>query len=202
MIEESFDKPELNPQLAWLNEPENWSIDTAARRLVVWPGAETDFWQKTHYGFVADSGHFLYAPVSGDFTMTAEIFFHPSHQYDQAGLMVRFSSECWLKTSVEYEPDGASKLGVVATSGGFSDWSLQDFPRERSSVELRLRRTAGDFMVDFREGADTDWTMIRMAHLAGVERQDALCGLYACSPKTAGFRAEFAGLRIVTDRSA
>ncbi len=197
MIEESFDKPELNPQLAWLNEPENWSIDTAARRLVVWPGAETDFWQKTHYGFTADSGHFLHAPVSGDFTMTVGILFQPRHQYDQAGLMVRFSSQCWLKTSVEYEPEGASKLGVVATSGGFSDWSLQDFPRERHSVELRVRRMAADFLVDYREGAGADWSMIRMAHLAGVERLDALCGLYACSPKGAGFCAEFADLKIV-----
>ena len=68
MIEESFGKPELNPQLAWLNEPDVWSVDTAARRLAVWPGAQTDFWQRTHYGFTADSGHFLHAPVSGDFT--------------------------------------------------------------------------------------------------------------------------------------
>ena len=202
MIEEYFDKSELNPQLRWINEPEAWSVDTAARRLIIWPGAETDFWQKTHYGFKADSGHFLHAPVSGDFTMTAGIFFHPRHQYDQAGLMVRFSSQCWLKTSVEYEPEGASKLGVVTTSGGFSDWSIQDFPRERNSVELRVRRTAGDFLVDYREEAGADWTMIRMAHLAGVEQQDALCGLYACSPKAAGFHAEFAGLRIVINRSA
>ena len=43
MIEEYFDKSELNPQLRWLNEPEAWAVDTAARRLVVWPGAETDF---------------------------------------------------------------------------------------------------------------------------------------------------------------
>jgi regulation of enolase protein 1 (concanavalin A-like superfamily) len=197
LIEESFDKPELNPQLAWLNEPENWSIDTTVRRLIVVPGAETDFWQKTHYGFTADSGHFLHVPVSGDFTMTVGIFFQPRHQYDQAGLMVRFSSQCWLKTSVEYEPEGASKLGVVATHGGFSDWSLQDFPRERRSVELRVRRMAADFLVDYREAPESDWSMIRMAHLAGVEQQDVLCGLYACSPKGAGFCAEFAYLRIV-----
>jgi hypothetical protein len=197
LIEEIFDQSDLNPQLTWLNEPKAWFVDTAARRLVMLPGAETDFWQRTHYGFTADSGHFLHAPVSGDFTMTAEIFFHPRHRYDQAGLMVRFSSERWLKTSVEYEPEGASKLGVVATSGGFSDWSLQDFPRERGAVELRLRRMAGDFLVDYREAPESAWTMIRMAHLAGVEGQEALCGLYACSPKGAGFRAEFAHLTIV-----
>jgi hypothetical protein len=197
LLEENFDRSALNPLLQWLNEPEVWQVDTAARRLAVRPGAETDFWQKTHYGFTADSGHFLHAPVSGDFTLTVEVFFQPRHQYDQAGLMVRFSSHRWLKTSIEYEPEGASKLGVVATSDGFSDWSLQDFPRERNAVELRVRRMAADFLVDYRETPESDWTMIRMAHLAGVERQDALCGLYACSPKGAGYCAEFADLRIV-----
>ncbi|MCL5744623.1 MAG: DUF1349 domain-containing protein, partial [Acidobacteria bacterium] len=150
LLEEAFDQPALNPQLAWLNEPKVWLVDAAERRLVVVTDEKTDFWQKTHYGFAADNGHFLHVSVSGDFTMAAQVFFHPRHQYDQAGLMVRFSSQCWLKTSVEYEPEGASKLGAVATSGGFSDWSLQDFPRERKSVELRVRRTAADLLVDYR----------------------------------------------------
>jgi uncharacterized protein len=196
VIEEIFDKPELSPQLTWLNEPKVWSVDTAAHRLVVLPDAETDFWQKTHYGFAADNGHFLHTRVRGDFTLWAEVVFHPRHQYDQAGLMVRYSSDCWLKTSVEYEPEGPAKLGVVVTGGGYSDWSVQDFPRERNTVELRVRRAAGDFLVDYREHAAAEWNMIRMAHLAGVEQMEAQCGLYACSPKAAGFRAEFADPKI------
>lgn len=198
LLEETFDHPALNAQFTWLNEPEVWLVDTVERRLVVVADEKTDFWQKTHYGFAADNGHFLHASVSGDFTMTVQVFFHPRHQYDQAGLMVRFSSQCWLKTSVEYEPEGPLKLGVVATSGGFSDWSLQDFPRGVKSIELRVRRTSADLLVDYCHAPSADWTMIRMAHLSGVEHQAALCGLYACSPKAAGFRAEFANLKIVT----
>lgn len=45
----------------------------------------------------------------------------------EAGLMVRFSKDTWLKTSVEYIPDDNSKLGVVVTKNGYSDWSSQDF---------------------------------------------------------------------------
>lgn len=187
---------EETAQLIWLNEPKVWSVDTAAHRLVVLPDAETDFWQKTHYGFAADNGHFLHTRVTGDFTLSAEVIFYPRHQYDQAGLMVRFSSDCWLKTSVEYEPEGPAKLGVVVTNGGYSDWSVQDFPRGRNSVQLRVRRAAADFLVDYRDSAGADWNMIRMAHLAGVETQPALCGLYACSPKAAGFRAEFCSPKI------
>jgi len=197
LIEETFDKPDLNPQLTWFNEPEEWAVDTVSHRLVVMPGAGTDFWQKPHYGFRADNGPFLRARVTGDFVMTVEVFFHPRHQYDQAGLMVRFSAGCWLKTSVEYEPEGPAKLGVVVTAGGFSDWSVRDFPREHNSVELRVRREGADFLVDSRESAAAEWNMIRMAHLAGVEGKEAQCGLYACSPKAAGFRAEFAGLEIM-----
>ena len=52
------------------------------------------------------------AEVSGNVIVTARIRSYPAHQYDQAGLMVRFSSDCWLKTSVEFEPDSPSQLGA------------------------------------------------------------------------------------------
>lgn len=79
----------------------------------------------------ADSGHALQAEIDSDLEMTTEVRFEPIHQYDQAGLLVRFSPSCWLKTSVEYEPDGPSRLGVVVTNRGYSDSSTQDVSRDR-----------------------------------------------------------------------
>ncbi|WP_251028015.1 DUF1349 domain-containing protein [Bacillus sp. ISL-77] len=64
----------------------------------------------------ADNGHFLYYEVNGDFRLTTKVKSKPQNRYDQAGLMVRLSSDTWLKTSVEYIPDGNSKLGVVVTN--------------------------------------------------------------------------------------
>jgi len=39
--------------------------------------------------------------------------------------MIHLSSECWLKTSVEYQLDGPNYLRAVATNGGRLDWSMQ-----------------------------------------------------------------------------
>jgi hypothetical protein len=56
---------DLDPGLAWWNPPPHWHIDRTARVLVVEPAAETDFWQRTHYGFRNDSGHFLHLEAAG-----------------------------------------------------------------------------------------------------------------------------------------
>jgi regulation of enolase protein 1 (concanavalin A-like superfamily) len=134
--------------------------------------------------------------------LTTHVRFHPVHQYDQAGLMVRLSPACWLKTSVEYEPDEPSRLGVVVTNRGFSDWSTQEFPAERDETWLRIRREAADYIVEASaDGAR--WQQLRMAHLHDDRPGLRIaCGLYACSPKAAGFVAEFSVLRLEPRPSA
>lgn len=196
MILENFDGPRFDERLSWFNEPSRWEIRSGVGLWVATEG-NTDFWRRTHYGFEADSGHCLFARFEGDFAMSTRVVFHPRHQYDQAGLMVRFSADGWLKTSVEYEPVGPSRLGCVVTNGGYSDWSTQDFPRERREVELRVRRVGADFHVEFRDDTRDSWSQMRVAHLVeGETSPSARCGLYACSPKDGGFEAEFRELRI------
>lgn len=186
----------LHSSLNWHCQPKRWSYDPAKHLLLMQPEAGTDFWRKTHYGFDADNGHFLSADVAGDFVMTAHIRSRPANQYDQAGLMVRRSPECWLKTSIEYEPEGPNRLGVVVTSHGYSDWSTQAVPSGPSEVWLRVRREGDDYIVESSSDGAA-WEQIRMVHLA-EDRQDAIvaAGIYACSPKGAGFVAEFRELRI------
>ena len=158
--------------------------------------APTDFWQRTHYGFQADNGHFLFREVDGDFTITTQVRFQPAHQYDQAGLMIRLGPECWIKTSVEYEPHGPAQLGAVVTNHGFSDWSVQDFPRNAREVCLRIRKEAWDFIIEFALNEHAEWSLMRIAHLSAENAAPLSAGLYACSPKGAGFRAEFRFLEI------
>ena len=134
ILNERFNQPALDPRLRWFNPPPAWSLDPSRPALVMQPAASTDFWQETHYGFRADNGHFLFTEIPGDFTVTTKVRFHPVHQYDQAGLVVRLGPSCWIKTSVEYEPEGPARLGAVVTNHGFSDWSVQDFPREVDRV--------------------------------------------------------------------
>jgi regulation of enolase protein 1 (concanavalin A-like superfamily) len=200
LLHEDFDKPAMDARLAWLHPPGKWSIDASRCVLIVEPDARTDFWQKTHYGFDADNGHFLFAAVQGDVILTTRVSFRPAHQYDQAGLMARISPSCWLKTSVEFEPEGPGRLGVVVTNAGYSDWSTQQFPRGRNEVWLRIRREGTDALVEFSEEGDR-WAQIRMAHLHEADAGDAIAyGLYAASPTGAGFVAEFGFVRIELGR--
>jgi hypothetical protein len=194
-LETKFDDLQLPPALAWFSPPAHWFAGAGA--LVIETDPATDFWRKTHYGFEADNGHFLYAEVTGDFVLSTQARFHPAHQYDQAGLMVRISPECWIKTSVEYEsPHEASKLGVVVTNLGYSDWSTQDFRAGENEIELRIRRSGSDYLVEFFDTAHGQWSQLRMTHLHAPPDAPVQCGLYACSPKEGGLRAEFSYLRI------
>lgn len=184
--------------LTWQHAPSRWSLLDGATVLRVEPDANTDYWQRTHYGFVADNGHFAYADVAGDLVMTTRVRFHPVHQYDQAGLMVRLSSACWLKTSVEYEPGGPGRLGAVVTNHAYSDWSTQPFAGDE--VWLRVCREGPDYIVESSLDG-RHWEQLRMAHLIEDDGQRPVaCGLYACSPKGAGFAAEFSQLHIQPGR--
>ena len=198
LIQELFDNQTFDPRLRWYNPPQTWHIEHSC--LVIAPDAKTDYWQKTHYGFVADNGHFLFAEVTGDIVMTTHVRFHPANQYDQAGLMVRISSHCWLKTSVEYEPHEPNRLGAVVTNDGYSDWSTQDFPKDHHELLLRVRREKNDYFVEYAIPSlqsDHPWTQIRMAHLHEDDGKRPIeCGLYACSPKATGYMAEFEFLKI------
>jgi regulation of enolase protein 1 (concanavalin A-like superfamily) len=181
----------IDPHFQWHCQPASWSIDTVAMNLTIRPDEATDFWQRTHYGFRADNGHFLWAATPDDFEMTAEVSMKPLHQYDQAGLMVRLSPQCWLKTSVEYEDGISSRLGCVVTNRGHSDWSTQDVSSGFTDFALRVTRHSADYLVE-ANGPGTPWTQLRLAHLDEDSGSSSVqCGVYACSPKQAGLAASF-----------
>jgi len=201
ILSETFTLPSVDARLSWHCPPSEWSV--ANSRLVVMPDAGTDFWQKTHYGFEADNGHFLFLRHKGDFVMSTGVRLSPIHQYDQAGLMVRSSPECWLKTSLEFEPEGPSRLGVVVTNNGYSDWSTQDVSDFPGELLFRVTRHKDDFLVEFARatgagGSPGAWSQLRMAHLHLPHSGAIDCGLYACSPKDRGFRAEFTFLTVTS----
>jgi hypothetical protein len=198
-LDEPFTGPALSPPLRWHCEPARWSVEAARHCLRIEPDSGTDFWQKTHYGFEVDNGHFLFAPVAGDFVLTTRVRFQPVHQYDQAGLMVRVSPSCWLKTSVEHEPVGPSRLGAVVTNHAYSDWSTQPFASGPGEIWLRVRREGDDYLVEASPDGSR-WEQIRVAHLHEGRGQPVMAGVYACSPKGTGFVAELDRLSIESGR--
>jgi len=189
---ETFDKPVFDPQLKWHCEPSHWKIEQNS--LVVATDPETDFWQKTHYGFQVDNGHFLYAELDNDFVLETEVHSNFVNQYDQAGLMVRVSEECWVKTAIEYEPEESNKLGAVVTNRGYSDWSTQDVHDSLINLKLRIMRKGSDYIIQYFDRNQNEWTQLRMFHLDSKAK--VMAGIYSCSPKQRGFIARFKYLTI------
>ena len=94
-----------------------------------------------------------------------------------------------------------SRLGAVVTNAGYSDWSTQDFPADRRELRLRIRREANDYLVEWSNDA-LRWSQLRVARLLEDDGRGAAvsAGVYACSPKGAGFAVEFQNLRVAPGR--
>jgi uncharacterized protein len=171
---------------AWLNEPPQWSEDGTTLRVTT--GDKTDFWCRTHYGFIRDNGHFRFAEWPGDFTATATIAAAYTHLYDQAGLMVRVDASNWLKTGVEFT-DGSAHFSTVVTRGGYSDWSQFKLPDAiGSALEVRITRHAETLRVQYRQPGG-QWTAARLAMLAMGE--SVAVGMMCCTPERAGLEVTF-----------
>jgi regulation of enolase protein 1 (concanavalin A-like superfamily) len=180
--------------MTWLNPPAEERPEGAALAIRTRP--RTDFWQETHYGFRRDDGHFLYRAAAGDFAATVDCGFAPVARYDQAGLMVRLGPGCWLKTSVEFEPDGPAHLGAVVTNRGLSDWSMTPLPAIPARLAFRVVRAGPDYRV--LVGADDGaLAMIRLARLHDDDGSGpVLVGPYACSPTGEGCEVRFHGFAL------
>lgn len=193
-LHEEFRGSAPDPSLTWIHEPARWELGSGGLHL--WTDSPTDFWQQTHYGFRVDNGHVLATAVPGNFVLATEVTFQPVHQYDQAGLMVRFSADCWLKCSVEFEEEGPSRLGCVVTNHGYSDWSTQDFPSDQRNISFQVQRVGPDFHVLYSLPG-RPWSQMRITHLVeAAPESEPFCGIYACSPQGRGFHAVFHRLTV------
>jgi regulation of enolase protein 1 (concanavalin A-like superfamily) len=170
--------------MIWLNEPPSWSEQDGV--LTVQSDEDTDFWRKTHYGFVHDNGHVYGREVEGDFTATVTFAAEYEAQYDHAGLMLRLDEENWIKAGIELA-DGRLFLSAVVTRD-FSDWSVLPLTTLPKEMRLRVTRNRDTVLVQYalEEG---DFQMLRLAHLqvGGT----AFVGQMCCSPKRAGLAARF-----------
>ena len=193
-LDEPFSGPRHDQRLGWHCPPDHWHLGSEG--LVFATAAGTDFWQGTHYGFRVDNGHALLAEVDGDFVLETRVRVEPIHQYDQAGLMVRLTSDCWLKSSVEFEPGEPSRLGAVITNNGWSDWSTQDLDAALGrDMAFRVTRAGSDYLVEAAIG-EGRWSQLRLGRLQEDRGGAVRAGLYACSPKAAGLTARFQRLTI------
>lgn len=154
----------------------------------------SDFWRKTHYGFIRHHGHVFAEPVTGDFEMQVTFTGNYTREYDQAGLMLWADETTWLKTGIEYT-EGHYFASAVVTRD-FSDWATAPLPPSFSGGDLtiRLRREGGAVEIRYRV-ADTDpWLLLRIAYL--TEQPTLYAGRMLAAPSGAGFVARFTDFSI------
>jgi regulation of enolase protein 1 (concanavalin A-like superfamily) len=168
----------------WINEPPQWDETSATLSLVT--GDRTDFWRRTHYGFINDNGHLYGEAVTGDFVASVEVEGEYETLYDQAGLMVRVDDERWMKCGVEYV-DGRQYASVVVTRD-YSDWSVVPLSGMPERMRFRIARTGDTLEVAWAIPGEP-WLMMRTAHLPMPD--EVLVGPMAASPERAGFVARF-----------
>jgi hypothetical protein len=173
----------------WFCEPPDWKEQ--GNTLTITTAPKTDFWRKTHAGYITDNGHFYFQPAYGDFTTGVKFSGQYNALYDQAGLMVRIDAEQWIKCGIEFL-DGAQVVSAVVTRD-FSDWSVVHLSQNPPSLWLRLKRVGDTVEVHYSlDGAQ--YSMLRQAYLPPAETVSA--GMMCCSPTGDGFTAVFEDFKV------
>lgn len=156
---------------------------------------ESDFWRKTHYGFIHHNGHLYAETVTGDFTMQVTFSGSYAHEYDHAGLMLWVDETTWLKTGIEFTQGGYFASAVVTRD--FSDWGVASLPESfrGGAFTIKLKREGGSIEIHYRI-ADTDpWILLRVAYLSDTPTLHA--GRMLCAPTEAGFEATFTNFSLI-----
>lgn len=177
--------------MQWLNPPAEWSQEGST--ITARANADTDFWRKTHYGFIRDDGHFFYQEVRGDFIASVKCTGDYATLYDQAGLMLRENETTWMKCGIEYV--GEMQQASCVITRDYSDWSVVPLPQNPRSIDLRVKRAGGTLEVFYSLDAH-DYTMIRTAHLSDSET--LMVGPMCAAPKGQGFTVTFEDFKIET----
>jgi len=180
--------------MEWFREPPSWKHEGDTITVTSAPGS--DFWRKTHYGFIRDNGHFYHQPRTGDFTVEVKITGEYRDLYDQAGVMVRLDETTWMKCGIEFV-HGAQFASAVVTRD-YSDWSVVPLPQNLPSLWLRVKRSGSTIEVLYSLNGE-NYAMLRMTHLTDEPVQ---AGIMTASPDGAGFTATFEGLTFHTIQPA
>lgn len=179
------------PEFEWINPPEEFSLEND--RLTIITDPETDYWQRTYYGFQNDNGHAFVKEAEGDFTFIVKTDFEPVSQYDQCGIILYQNSGNWVKASVESENKEFARLGSVVTNLGFSDWASTDISSLIHSMWYRFSRRGQDFCIE-NSSDGLIYQQMRIFHLH-LPVNAARIGVYACSPKKSSFKAVFSDFK-------
>ncbi|MBC7451074.1 MAG: DUF1349 domain-containing protein [Cytophagales bacterium] len=176
----------------WVHQPKLFNIQKDTITITTDPN--TDYWQRTYYGFQNDNAPTFVKNIIGDFTFSVRTDFDSKKQFDQCGIIVYQDSENWMKSSIEYENETYSRLGSVATNLGYSDWATTDIPADTKTMWYRLSRRGQDFFIETSKDGE-HYIQLRVVHMH-KPIDVAHVGIYACSPKSSSFQAVFSDFKL------
>lgn len=172
---------------SWMNPPKSWSVSGTS--LSVTTDAQTDFWQKTHYGFEHSNGHALLFDMPEHYAAEVTFTGDFTSKYEQAGLLLWESETRWIKAGIE-NADGRANLAVVVTDGR-SDWSMA--PANGAVCDWTIRMSVTDSAVLVHALGLGNWQILRVANFVA---SGAKLGPMACSPLGEGLKVEFCDFRL------
>jgi regulation of enolase protein 1 (concanavalin A-like superfamily) len=175
-------------QFRWIYPPKHFELDVG--KLTLFTDPDTDYWQRTYYGFQHDyAPAFLTTVNELEFSFTVKTKWTPVKLFDQCGIALYQDADNWFKASVEYESPQASKLGSVVTNLGYSDWATTDISSTQNEMTYRLSRRRQDFCIENAIDGVT-FKQMRIFHMH-QPLSTVNIGVYACSPLDCSMQAEF-----------
>jgi regulation of enolase protein 1 (concanavalin A-like superfamily) len=174
---------------SWINKPRDFFIGDDFVKIKTDPN--TDFWQRTYYGFRNDNGHILAFNTSEqEFSYSVSTSFIPAKLFDQCGVVIYLDQDNWFKASIEFHNESFSRLGSVVTNFGYSDWATKDIKTgKRIKKYYRLNRRNNDFLIE-ESNDGKSFLQMRIFHMHNIKKEIRI-GVYACSPLKSTIQAEF-----------
>ncbi len=177
----------------WVHEPAKKTV--TQDKIVLTTEPNTDFWQRTYYGFRNDNAPALLLPTEElSFSFHVKTAFNSNNLFDQCGVIIYQNSDNWFKASIEYQNEQFSQLGSVVTNNGYSDWATTDIPSTQKHMYYRLSRRKSDFLIE-NSYDGMEYRQMRIFHLFDGGGTIHF-GIYACSPINSSFDAEFSEMNI------
>jgi len=177
----------------WFFEPKNHLIEDG--KVIITTEPNTDFWQRTYYGFRNDNAHVLYNTITEKyFSFSVKVSFKYKELFDQCGIVIYQNSENWVKAGIEFHDNNTMWLGSVVTNNGYSDWATTDIDSNVSEMWYRLSRRESDFLIENSYDGFT-YRQMRIFHLMQGDGSINL-GLLACSPSKSTFDAVFTEIKM------
>ncbi|MEX2565803.1 MAG: DUF1349 domain-containing protein [Cyclobacteriaceae bacterium] len=174
---------------SWMNEPGKWEENEG--KLIVRTRSKTDFWRRTHYGFIRDNGHFWYITQKGETEISVKISGKYKDLYDQAGMMLRIDDENWIKAGIEFV-GGVQQASAVVTRK-FSDWSVIALPDNPASLWIKAKKGSEDVEISYSTDS-VNYHLLRLAYFP--PSKEFFIGLMAASPEGVGFDVVFEDFQI------